>query len=336
MTKKGTSANFVPIVILLVLAGCSDYRKFDWGAGVGWEAARSRALNHDVHAMARSLERSKGSATTRSRADNGNLRHVVMPGETASGVAERYGLTLQQLVSANRLESPYTIYVGQVLRLRSSPPTPPSYRVKRGETLLAIAQRHGLTLDEVRRRNPGLNVDRIQAGQHIRLAQHQATRRQPASREASARRAQRVAATAPVPELSREGFVWPVNGTIVTRFGPSDDGRRSDGIDIAAAAGSTVRAAESGIVVYSGEDIPSMGRMLMIRHDGGFVTAYAHNRALLVRAGDAVRRGQPVAQVGATGDVEAPRLHFELRKGKRPIDPLRRLPKSGMRVASSG
>lgn len=128
-----------------------------------------------------------------------------------------------------------------------------------------------------------------------------------------------VDAGAPPPREGR--FVWPVRGRIVTRFGPTGRGLHNDGINIAAPRGSTVVAAEAGVVAYAGNELRGFGNLLLIKHADGWITAYAHNEALLVRRGERVRRGQPIARVGQTGNVGQPQLHFELRRGTRAIDP---------------
>jgi murein DD-endopeptidase MepM/ murein hydrolase activator NlpD len=101
----------------------------------------------------------------------------------------------------------------------------------------------------------------------------------------------------------------------------------NDGINIAAAAGTPVRASEAGTVAYAGNELRGFGNMLLLKHGGGWVTAYAHNKELLVKRGEKVRRGQVIARVGSTGGVDQPQLHFEIRKGKRAVDPLDELPR---------
>ena len=117
------------------------------------------------------------------------------------------------------------------------------------------------------------------------------------------------------------GFEWPVLGKVVRRFGELDDGTRSDGLDIMAAEGTPVLAAQDGIVAYAGTDLRSYGNLLLIAHPQGFTTVYAHNHSILVRVGERVQRGQPVATIGHTGDVIEPVLHFQVRDGSQPIDP---------------
>jgi murein DD-endopeptidase MepM/ murein hydrolase activator NlpD len=123
-------------------------------------------------------------------------------------------------------------------------------------------------------------------------------------------------------EPIREGrFLWPVRGTIISGFGGKPGGLQNDGINIAAPKGTAIRAADAGDVVYAGNELRGFGNLLLIRHKDGWVTTYAHAEELLVHRGERVRRGQVVARVGSTGSVSAPQLHFEVRKGSRPLNP---------------
>jgi murein DD-endopeptidase MepM/ murein hydrolase activator NlpD len=139
-----------------------------------------------------------------------------------------------------------------------------------------------------------------------------------------ARRPAKPAAPTAQPKVNSR-FVWPVRGQIISSFGKRASGVHNDGINIAAEPGSSVKAAESGVVVYAGNELAGYGNLLLIRHSNGFVTAYAHNKKLLVSKGDNVRRGETIALVGSTGDVDRPQLHFEIRKGDRAVDPGRYL-----------
>ncbi|MEX2201722.1 MAG: M23 family metallopeptidase, partial [Dongiaceae bacterium] len=116
-------------------------------------------------------------------------------------------------------------------------------------------------------------------------------------------------------------FLWPVNGKVVSEFGAAADGLHNDGINIAAPRGTPVRAAENGVVVYSGNELRGFGNLLLVRHADGFVSAYAHNESLLVERGATVERGQTIARVGSSGSVTSPQLHFELRRGTEAVDP---------------
>src|SRR6185437_12050638 len=138
-----------------------------------------------------------------------------------------------------------------------------------------------------------------------------------------------VVATLPpptLPPMTDTSFVWPVRGRILSSFGSGPDGTRNDGINIAAPAGAPVLAAAAGTVAYAGNELRGYGNLILIKHAGGFITAYAHNSVLLVRRGEAVRRGEIIARIGATGAVAEPQLHFEIRRGTRSLDPSDYLP----------
>ncbi|MTI15867.1 LysM peptidoglycan-binding domain-containing protein [Rhodobacteraceae bacterium RKSG542] len=139
--------------------------------------------------------------------------------------------------------------------------------------------------------------------------------------------AQKVASAEPQ-QTSERYFRWPVRGRIISEFGPKPGGERNDGINLAVPEGTEVKAAEEGTIVYAGNELKGFGNLVLIRHDGGWVSAYAHNKTLHVRRGDVIRRGQTIATTGSTGSVSQPQLHFELRKDNRPVDPMAYLPQS--------
>jgi len=123
------------------------------------------------------------------------------------------------------------------------------------------------------------------------------------------------------PAQSGRGFIWPLKGDVILEYGTTGHGQHNDGINIAAARGTPVLAAESGVVAYAGNELRGFGNLLLIKHEGGWMTAYAHNDALLVKRGDMVKRGQKIAKVGDSGGVSQPQLHFEVRQGTRAVDP---------------
>lgn len=219
--------------------------------------------------------------------------HRARAGETVYSIARVYGVDAYALVSLNKLSPPFDLYQGQRLLIPGrGPPSsfvtadPPS-RSSRGEST-ATAGRD------------------VAAGQAETRAADKTLRSQTGSASASA----------------GGGFLWPVEGRIISDFGAKGGGRFNDGINIAAPTGTAVRAADDGVVAYAGNELRGFGNMLLIKHPGGWVTAYAHNQELLVRRGEGVGRGQVIARVGSTGGVDQPQLHFELRKGKKAVDPL--------------
>lgn len=131
------------------------------------------------------------------------------------------------------------------------------------------------------------------------------------------------------PPRSRTAFLWPVRGQILSDFGSRSDGRHNDGINIAAPRGTPVKAAENGVVAYAGNELRGFGNLILLKHADGWMTAYAHNDAILVERGAEVKRGQPIARVGATGNVDTSQLHFEIRRGSKAVNPRAYLVGSG-------
>jgi murein DD-endopeptidase MepM/ murein hydrolase activator NlpD len=118
-------------------------------------------------------------------------------------------------------------------------------------------------------------------------------------------------------------FIWPVSGKVISSFGQTSNGLVNDGINIAVDAGAGVKASDHGTVIYAGNELPGFGNLLLVKHSNGFVTAYAHNIKLLVKKGAKVRQGQVIANAGKTGNVDRAQVHFEIRRGDKPVDPKR-------------
>jgi murein DD-endopeptidase MepM/ murein hydrolase activator NlpD len=135
-----------------------------------------------------------------------------------------------------------------------------------------------------------------------------------------------VSAATPVKATEATGalptFRWPVRGKVITSYGAKTNGKSNDGINLAVPEGTPVKAAEDGVVAYSGNELKGYGNLVLVRHSNGYVTAYAHASELLVKRGDTIKRGQIIAKSGQSGEVGSPQLHFEIRKGSAPVDPL--------------
>nr|WP_175162522.1 peptidoglycan DD-metalloendopeptidase family protein [Paraburkholderia fynbosensis] len=206
----------------------------------------------------------------------------------------------------------------------SAPVGPGFYRVERGDTLSKIARSNRQSVQSIVRWNNLTNPDSIEVGQVLRVAPPGGTAstsgavRSRGNGSASAAPRPAPAESAPASTIS---LVWPADGTVIRRF----NGANSKGIDISAAAGTPVVAAASGTVVYAGNGLRGYGNLLILKHDSEYLTAYAHNRVLLVKEGESVKRGQKIAEMGDT-DTDRVMLHFELRYQGRSIDPSQALP----------
>lgn len=221
-----------------------------------------------------------------------------------------------------------------------------TYSVKAGDTLSKIARTHGVSVDALKSAN-SLSGSNIRIGQTLAIPGAGAnsvdtTRTASVSRENQPRSytppasqtkvgaAQDgvadkargdVAAVAPA-ATGIDKFRWPARGQVITGFAKSEDGKRNDGIDISMPTGTPIKAAENGVVIYSGDGLKEYGKTVLIRHDDGLVTVYAHANDLHVKRGDKIARGQVIASSGMSGVAKTPRLHFEVRKNAAPVDPM--------------
>ncbi|MFC4346923.1 LysM peptidoglycan-binding domain-containing protein [Kordiimonas lipolytica] len=253
--------------------------------------------------------------------------HVVSKGDTLYAISRRYGVPVRDLISNNRLRSPYTLEIGQRVKV----PTAQVYVVKKGDTGYSISRRFGVNVSALMRENGIRAPYTLEIGQKLKLPGGASTapvQTASASSPTVVRPAQttrRTVARPTPPPRTSSGFDWPVQGRLASRFGPKQDGLHNDGINILARQGTPVKAAETGVVVYASNALEGYGHLLLVKHSGGWITAYAHNERLLVREGQTVDKGQIIARVGNTGGVTEPQLHFEIRKGRRALDPLRYL-----------
>jgi murein DD-endopeptidase MepM/ murein hydrolase activator NlpD len=240
--------------------------------------------------------------------------YKVQAGDTPISIAEKTGVSVKALIARNELKPP-RLKVGQVLYLpKGGKPAP---------TTVAAAPKKSVA--------PAVQVVKTtaiapptQASKSQAPAKPQAAPAAASEEEVIGGQNRQVASNQqlPAPEpMSGNSFRWPVQGRIISEFGTKPDGGHNDGINVAVPAGTSVKAAENGVVAYAGDELKGYGNLVLIRHSNNWVSAYAHNEEILVKRGDQVRRGQVIAKAGRTGQVNQPQLHFELRKGSRPVDP---------------
>jgi murein DD-endopeptidase MepM/ murein hydrolase activator NlpD len=219
--------------------------------------------------------------------------------------------------------------------------------MKAGESLYGIARQYKVALNELQRVNAITEPTKVRIGAVLKVpgrAQPAAERRlvptsmgppaksrlinAPAEQEQQPTAERRVAALgdratdAGPPESASGKFRWPVRGRIIAGYGKRTDGTHNDGINLAVPQGTEIHAVEGGKVAYAGNELKGYGNLVLIRHDNGWVSAYAHAEQVLVKRDDVVRRGQVIAKAGRTGTVDQPQLHFELRHGAKPVDPV--------------
>ncbi len=269
---------------------------------------------------------------------------IVGKGDTIYNISRRHRVSARAIIEANKLSPPYYLTIGQRLVL----PRRQLHIVRRGDTLSQIARNYNVNMYDLARINKlrppyVIHVDQRLAlpGSGIGSSDIQSAARtssgssgeeseppppNPKSISSPASK-KTVKAVAAPPATSGKGFLWPVRGRVISGFGAKTKGLQNDGINIQAKRGAPVRAVENGVVAYAGNELRGFGNLLLIKHSGGWVTAYAHNEVLMVKRGDKIAKGQNIATVGSTGSVTMPQLHFELRRGKQAVDPLKHLPK---------
>ncbi|HZU91338.1 MAG TPA: M23 family metallopeptidase [Stellaceae bacterium] len=264
---------------------------------------------------------------------------VVQPGQSLSMIARTYHLAWPALAAANHLSPPYHLKPGQRLVIpggRAYAAAPPAPVAVASLPPPAAAMPAPEKREPATTRPPRLIPLDASEGAAARDGRPTAAAKAPpaaAPRPSFARPIPLDNPTAPSamrsrPSATREAaaeehgaFLWPVRGSIVEGFGAGPGGTRNEGINIAAPQGAPVKAADAGVVVYVGNELRGYGNLILIKHAQGWISAYAHCGAVLVRRGDKVRRGQIIARIGATGNVQEPQLHFELRRGKKAVDP---------------
>nr|WP_277968322.1 M23 family metallopeptidase [Sphingomonas echinoides] len=319
----------------------------------GYRPRYSERLDPDDHGTVRSSPVSLSPWQARPVAPSAQQvapsTYVVRPGDTLGAIGDRTGAGSEAIARANGLAAPFTVRTGQ----RLSIPGGRYHRVAAGQTGIAISRAYGVDWSRIVSANdlrepytlrvgmrvliPGsasrstaaeraaaftLDIDDLVTGSEPALAANQRPARPTTSSARVLAPTQAIAA----PTRLSSGFDWPVHGRIVTRFGPGASGERYNGVKIAVPRGTPVLAAADGVVAYAGGGIPQLGDVIIIRHGEGWATVYGHASKLLVQRGQSVRRGQTIALSGDSGGAPRPEVHFEMRKGRTPIDPQRQLP----------
>ena len=247
---------------------------------------------------------------------------TVQKGETYYSLARRYKVPVRALLAANKARPPYVLSPGD----RISVPQQAFYAVRRQDTLYSISRANKTDVATLAKLNGLKKPYTISVGQRLQIPGQVGGKAPSTSVSTAASGANKVAAknaNRSLPQAPKRvgRFRVPLQGTVISSFGPKEGGLHNDGINIAARSGAPIVAAENGVVVYTGNELRGYGNLLLIRHSGGWVSAYAHTSKFRVKPGQKVKQGDIVAEVGQTGNVDRPQLHFELRKGTRAVNP---------------
>ena len=277
---------------------------------------------------------------------------TVAPGDTLYSLAQMYGTTVDALARENNLSVPYALSVGQKLKVPvekesgavQTVAVPADANtttrvelseiiVAAGDTLYSLSRRYSVPVNDLAVMNNLSAPFALSVGQKLKVpdlssapVRSVATTKVDSATVPVAKPKEKISSdpTQKLPTIgarSSSKFSWPVRGRVLSAYGAKGDGLFNDGINIAAARGTTVGAAENGVVAYAGNEVKGMGNLIIIQHSGGWMTVYAHLDSMTVRRGNKVSVGQKIGTVGETGKVDEPQLHFEIRKGTKAYNP---------------
>lgn len=245
--------------------------------------------------------------------------HVVAGGETLFSLGRKFGVSPYAIADANGLPHDAQLTSGQKVKIPAGGTAPAPAVAKAAAPKLETAEAAAPAA-------PKAAAEEAQTAPEPVPESEQATTAEEAGAEAAVKTAEKAETkqiTEQAPMDAATGMRWPVRGKIISGFGPKANGLKNEGINIAVPEGTSIRAADSGVVAYAGNELKGYGNLILIRHDNGYVTAYAHASEIFVKRGDTVKRGDVIAKAGQTGSVSSPQLHFEVRKGATALDPMK-------------
>ncbi len=283
---------------------------------------------------------------------------TVAPGDTLYSVAKKYGTSVDELAKKNNLTEPYNLSVGQKLVVATVADRQTNkiiveqqktttrvglqeITVAPGDTLYSLSRRYSVPVNDLAVMNNLTAPFTLSVGQRLKVPDLESApirtatgtpvatssgATQSGDVKTAAQPKEKISSdpTQKLPKLtarSSSKFSWPVQGKVLSHYGAKSDGLFNDGINIAAARGTAVKAAENGVIAYAGNEVKGMGNLIIIQHSGGWMTVYAHMDSMSVRRGAKVSVGQKIGTVGETGKVDQPQLHFEIRKGTKAYNP---------------
>lgn len=270
--------------------------------------------------------------------DNKNLNlntYEIKSGDNLYSISRKLNLSISSLIKLNKIAPPYKIFPKQKLIL----PKRSFHKVKKGETLYSISRQYKTDVYSISKLNNLKNINSINEGQALKIYgdlkietknnyrsnDNKANIKKNDSKKKSLKPIKKTTTNFKQTPNKNFKFMWPVKGKLISKYGKSSDGFFNDGININSKLNQKVGASNDGVVIYSGNEIPGYGNLILIKHSQNWITAYAHLGKVSVEKGDKVKKGQIIGLVGKTGNVRKPQLHFEIRKGKEAVNPLKYL-----------
>ena len=258
--------------------------------------------------------------------------YEVRGGDNLYSISRKLNLSISSLIKLNKIAPPYKIFPKQNLIL----PKRSFYKVKKGETLYSISRRYKTDVYSISKLNNLKNINSIYEGQVLKIYgdikietknNYSGNINKANIKKIDSKKKSLKATIKKTPNFKQtfsknSKFIWPVKGKIISKYGKSSNGFFNDGININSKLNQKVSASNDGVIIYSGNEIPGYGNLVLIKHSQNWITAYAHLGKVSIEKGDKVKKGQIIGLVGKTGNVRKPQLHFEIRKGKEAVNPL--------------
>jgi murein DD-endopeptidase MepM/ murein hydrolase activator NlpD len=297
---------FLTISLLLILAACSQPKapiinkgSVFYGKGFSKKVSKNRY------------------SSKRSRSI------IVSSSDTAYSIAKKYNISLRDLIARNNLSAPYFLKKGQRIIL----PTSKYHKIKSGDTLYGISRQYGMNINRLIALNNLQEPYSIIVGKKLLVSGSKPSKSSVAyaksqKSKSSAQKARRSKYPKSIKVVNKNNrFSWPIRGTIISKFGPKAGGLYNDGINIKAKSGNNIKSTEDGVVAYVGDELRGYGNLIIIKHSGGWISAYGHLGNTKVKRGINVKKGQIIANAGSTGNVKSTQLYFGLRKGREAVNP---------------
>ncbi|MFT6105974.1 MAG: murein DD-endopeptidase MepM/ murein hydrolase activator NlpD [Rickettsiales bacterium] len=249
---------------------------------------------------------------------------MVSSSDTAYSIAKKYNISLRDLITRNNLSAPYFLKKGQRIII----PASKYHKIKSGDTLYGISRKHGMNINKL------IALNSLQAPYSIKVGKKLLVSGSKTSESSSIAYSKSQRAKSSPQKIKRSKypkaikvanknnrFSWPIRGTIISKFGPKAGGLYNDGINIKAKSGGHIKSTEDGVVAYVGDELRGYGNLIIIKHAGGWISAYGHLSSTNVKRGANVKKGQIIAKAGSTGNVKSTQLYFGLRKGREAVNP---------------
>jgi murein DD-endopeptidase MepM/ murein hydrolase activator NlpD len=289
----------------------NNYNKF-----YGKQASQRKYLNQSYKSYKSKINSKKSS--------KGEI--TISSGDTLYGISKEYKIAIRDLIEANNLEAPYMLKSGSKLKIPTS--ITKYHEVEDGDTLFGISRKYDVKANDLVEMN---NLEKpyiVKKGQKIIIAQNISNNRVATIKTSTSEKSFKEKVLNKI-GIASDKFLWPIEGKkkIISTFGPKSGGLYNDGINLDAKKGDVVKSAQSGVVAYVGNELKGYGNLIIIKHSGGWITAYAHLDKYAVQRGQKVSEGESIGFVGQTGNVNSAQLYFGLRKGREAVNPLSYLPK---------